>query len=115
MRKYTDSQKERLQVISERIKKIDDIILDQIVDRTKEIPLNLVLEARFLKLQKKGIELEAGIAYLEEQNEKSSINTIEVKKRRLDGVKGQLIELQNVGELLLNYHLFGRKFGIVEE
>ncbi|MBT2654211.1 hypothetical protein J7E81_02995 [Bacillus sp. ISL-18] len=76
--------------------------------------MNLILEARFNELMKKGITLQGEIAYLQEEEDYQFVEgQIEVKKRRLDMIKGQLSELQNVGEMLSKYNAFEREFEIL--
>jgi hypothetical protein len=113
MKKLSEKQKARLQELTERNETLDQIIFERIEDHSQPLPLNLILETRFNELMKKGIALEGEIAYLKDQEELDE-GTLQVKKRRLDKIKGQLAELQNVGDMLAQYHGFGREFEIVE-
>ncbi len=114
MKKLSEKQKARLQELTERNETLDQIILQRISDHSQSLPLNLILEARFNELMKKGIALEGEIAYLKESDDYQFVEgQIEVKKQRLDMIKGQLAELQNVGDMLRQYHAFGREFEIV--
>ncbi|WP_427036554.1 hypothetical protein [Cytobacillus pseudoceanisediminis] len=112
-RKLTESQKRRLHELKERNKTIDNLIIEKIDDHVQPLPLNLILEARFNSVMKKAIYLEGEIAYLKEEDGQFVEGQIEVKKRRLDIMRGQLHELQNVGEMLNKYDLLGREFEIV--
>jgi hypothetical protein len=114
MKKLSEKQKARLQELTERNETIDKLIVEKISDHSQALPLNLILEVRFNELMKKGIQLEGEIAYLKESDDYQFVEgQIEVKKRRLDMIKGQLAELQNVGDMLAQYHAYGREFEIV--
>jgi hypothetical protein len=114
MKKLSEKQKARLQELTERNETLDQIIIQRITDHSQALPLNLILEARFNELMKKGIALEGEIAYLKESDDYQFVEgQIEVKKRRLDMIKGQIAELQNVGDMLAQYHAFGREFEII--
>ncbi|MDC3413913.1 hypothetical protein [Terrihalobacillus insolitus] len=112
MKTYNESQKERLVEIQNRDEMISEVIFEAIRDHDEALPLNLMLEGRFLQVQKEGIELEARIAYLEENDPESE--ELVKAKRRLDLVSGSLQELHNIGKMLSRYHLFGREFTITE-
>lgn len=112
MTKYNEKQRERLQEISVREGHIDEIIHEKIDDPYAPLPLNLILESRFLAVQKRGIRLEAEISHLEEDKEANEYD-LEYKNRRLDQIRGRLKEIQNVGEMLQNFDSTGREFEIV--
>lgn len=116
MKKYTENQQKRLQEIDERQKELEPIINEAFVGDRKVLPLNYMLEARFLEVARQGIDLEARIAWLEEKGETSiEEGILEQSKRRLDMVKGGLMEMQNVGTLLGQYTALGYSFECVIE
>lgn len=114
MRTLSEKQKSRLKEINERQEIINKFVIEKIEDPIQPLPLNLLLEARFNRLMKAGIELEGEIKYLEENGESMfSEGKIETKRRRLDSVKGQLNELQNIGDMIREYDALGRSFEVV--
>ncbi|WP_033829025.1 hypothetical protein [Bacillus andreraoultii] len=106
-------QKERIAELKERIDYIDEIVLEKISDHSQPLPLNLILEARFNVLMITGIKLEAELKYLEEQGDEDLEGVISVKRRRLDMIKGQINELNNVADMLNKYDSVGREFEII--
>jgi hypothetical protein len=111
----TEKQKERIAELKERTEFIDKIVLKKIGDDTQRLPLNLILEARFNMLMISGIKLEGELKYLEEQDDEDLEGVISVKKRRLDILKGQINELNNVADMLNKYDSVGREFEIIRE
>lgn len=114
MKKISERQKRRLQEIKERNEILDKEIIGKIHDTVQALPLNLILEARFNVISRKAIQVEAEIAFLEEDENREAVKPqLEVLKRRLDHIRGQLNELQNVGDMLAKYDHLGRRFEIV--
>lgn len=114
MRKYNEKQTKRLEEIRERQNVIDPQIKEAFINGEKTLPLNFMLETRFLEVCKHGIDLEARLAYLEEK-EPESEELIKTTKRRLDFVKGALHELQNVGSMLGQYAALDYSFECIIE
>ncbi|HZW68587.1 MAG TPA: hypothetical protein VFF20_08300 [Pseudogracilibacillus sp.] len=112
MLKLDERQRKRMQELDKRSKDINEVVLERIQDYHAPLPLNLVLEARFNAVQKKGIELEAEIDHIMASEEMDE-GVLKVKTRRLDMIRGQLNELQNIGEMLKQYDMLGREFEIV--
>lgn len=116
MKKLSEKQKARIKELKERNEIVDQIIVDRIQDPIQALPLNLILEARFNAILLKGIDLEGEIAYLKTDDDTMfAEGQIAVKQRRLDRVKGQLSELESVGNMLEQYDAFGREFEIVRK
>lgn len=113
MKILSAKQKARIKELKERNKFINEIVIKKIQDHASPLPLNLILEARFNVLMIKGIELEGEIQYLKESDEQFVEGQIDVKKRRLDTIRGQIDELNNIGDMLRKYSSIGRTFEIL--
>lgn len=108
--KLSEKQEKRLQELKERNDEINPIVFAAIDNHGKNLPLNLMLEARFNVLMKLAIETEAEIAYYRDKDGHES--ALEIRKRRYDILRGRLKEIKNIGDMLRGYGELGRQIEI---
>lgn len=108
--KLSEKQKQRLQELKERNDEINPIVFAAICNHGKNLPLNLILEARFNVLMKVAIETEAEIAYYQDKD--GYEGALEIRKRRYDILRGRLEEIKNTGNMLHAYGELGRQIEI---
>lgn len=114
-RKLSEKQKHRLRELKERNEAIAKLVVERIDRPEQALPLNLILESRFNAVMVNGIELEGELAYLRKDTSEAAEKQTAVTIRRLDIVRGQLNELESVGDMLRKYDEMGRVFEIVRK
>ena len=112
MRKLSENQKRVLRELNERNSYLEGIILERIAEPSQPLPLMLMLETRYNELMKAGIKLEGEVKYIKNNRDDFSDEMLFIKERRLDMIKGQLNELDNVMELISNFAKVGREFTV---
>lgn len=118
MRKYTERHKQLLKEINEKSEYLSGIVNERIADSDAPIPIDYMLESRFLEVKKQAIKIESEINYIEEDVKENgdsadSVSKLERLEKRLLMIKGSTNELLNMSQIFIKLGIAGREFEIV--